>query len=204
MLCDFVCFDLCGILQCGLDVEIDVNVIIEGNVLIGNNVVIGVGLIFKDCEIDDNMVICLYSVIEGVMVGENCIVGLFICLCFGVELCDDVYVGNFVEMKNVCFGEGLKVNYLIYFGDVEIGKGVNVGVGVIICNYDGVNKYKIVIGDDVFVGFDCQFVVFVIIGNGVIIGAGIILMKNVVEGELVIICVLECKIVGWQCLVKKK
>lgn len=104
-----------------MDVEIDINVIIEGNVILGDNVIIGMGCVFKDCEIDDNMIICLYSVIEGVMVVENCIVGFFICLCFGVELCNDVYVGNFVEVKNVCLGEGLKVNYLMYLGDVEVG-----------------------------------------------------------------------------------
>ncbi|RND27398.1 bifunctional N-acetylglucosamine-1-phosphate uridyltransferase/glucosamine-1-phosphate acetyltransferase, partial [Vibrio cholerae] len=99
-----------------------------------NNVVIGAGSILKDCEIDDNTVIRPYSVIEGATVGENCTVGPFTRLRPGAELRDDAHVGNFVEMKNARLGEGSKANHLTYLGDAEIGKGVNVGAGVITCN----------------------------------------------------------------------
>ncbi|WP_353495203.1 bifunctional UDP-N-acetylglucosamine diphosphorylase/glucosamine-1-phosphate N-acetyltransferase GlmU [Vibrio cholerae] len=204
MLRDPARFDLRGTLQCGSDVEIDVNVIIEGNVSIGNNVVIGAGSILKDCEIDDNTVIRPYSVIEGATVGENCTVGPFTRLRPGAELRDDAHVGNFVEMKNARLGEGSKANHLTYLGDAEIGKGVNVGAGVITCNYDGANKHKTVIGDDVFVGSDCQLVAPVTIGNGATIGASTTLTKNVAEGELVITRAPERKIAGWQRPAKKK
>lgn len=107
-------------------------------------------------------------------------------------------------MKKVCFGKGFKVGYLIYLGDVEIGDNVNIGVGIIICNYDGVNKYKMIIGDDVFVGLDIQLVVLVMVGNGVMIVVGIIVMCNIVDNELVLSCVLQVYKQGWQCLVKKK
>lgn len=165
---------------------------------------IGAGSILKDCEIDDNTVIRPYSVIEGATVGENCTVGPFTRLRPGAELRDDAHVGNFVEMKNARLGEGSKANHLTYLGDAEIGKGVNVGAGVITCNYDGANKHKTVIGDDVFVGSDCQLVAPVTIGNGATIGAGTTLTKNVAEGELVITRAPERKIAGWQRPAKKK
>ncbi|MBA5764183.1 bifunctional UDP-N-acetylglucosamine diphosphorylase/glucosamine-1-phosphate N-acetyltransferase GlmU [Vibrio sp. 404] len=204
MLRDPARFDLRGELQCGLDVEIDVNVIIEGSVSIGDNVRIGAGCILKDCEIDDNTVIRPYSVIEGAIVGEECTVGPFTRLRPGAELHNHAHVGNFVEMKNACLGEGSKANHLTYLGDAEIGQRVNVGAGVITCNYDGANKFKTVIGDDVFVGSDCQLIAPVTIANGATIGAGTTLTKDVAEGELVITRAKERKITGWQRPVKKK
>lgn len=204
MLCDLVCFDLCGMFIYGCDVEIDINVIIEGNVIFGYCVKIGIGCVIKNSVIGDDCEISLYIVVEDVNLVVVCIIGLFVCLCFGVELLEGVYVGNFVEMKKVCLGKGFKVGYLIYLGDVEIGDNVNIGVGIIICNYDGVNKFKIIIGDDVFVGFDIQLVVLVIVGKGVIIVVGIIVMCNVGENVLVISRVLQIQKEGWCCLVKKK
>ncbi len=204
MLRDPARFDLRGELQCGMDVEIDVNVIIEGNVSIGDNVFIGAGSVLKDCEIDDNTLIRPYSVIEGASVGEDCTVGPFTRLRPGADLRNDAHVGNFVEVKNARIGEGSKANHLTYIGDAEIGQRVNVGAGVITCNYDGVNKHKTIIGDDVFVGSDCQLVAPVTIANGATIGAGTTLTKDVAEGELVITRAKEKKIAGWQRPVKKK
>lgn len=122
------------------------------------------------------------------MVGEDVQIGFFVCLCLGVKLVVEVYIGNFVEVKNISVGFGLKVNYFIYLGDVEIGVGLNIGVGIIICNYDGVNKFKIIIGDVVFIGFNSLLVVFVMIGNGVIVGVGLIIICDVVENSLVVEC----------------
>jgi bifunctional UDP-N-acetylglucosamine pyrophosphorylase / glucosamine-1-phosphate N-acetyltransferase len=161
-------FDLRGKLQCGTDVEIDVNVIIEGNVSIGNNVLIGAGCVLKDCEIDDNSVIRPYSVIEGATVGEDCTVGPFTRLRPGAELVGDSHVGNFVEMKKSRLGRGSKANHLTYLGDADIGDRVNIGAGTITCNYDGVNKFKTEIGDDVFVGSDTQLIAPVKIAKGAI------------------------------------
>lgn len=203
MLRDPARFDLRGELQCGTDVEIDVNVLIEGQVSIGNNVMIGAGSILKDCEIDDNTIIRPYSVIEGATVGENCTIGPFTRLRPGAELHNDAHVGNFVEMKNARLGEGSKANHLTYLGDAEIGQRVNIGAGVITCNYDGANKFKTVIGDDVFVGSDSQLVAPVTIADGVTIGAGTTLTKSVAQGELVITRAKEKRITGWKRPVKK-
>lgn len=204
MLRDPARFDLRGELQCGMDVEIDVNVIIEGSVSIGDNVVIGAGCVLKDCEIDDNTIIRPYSVIEGATIGEECTVGPFTRLRPGAELRKDAHVGNFVEVKNTCLGEGSKANHLTYLGDAEIGQRVNVGAGVITCNYDGVNKFKTIIGDDVFVGSDSQLIAPVTVASGATIGAGTTLSKDVAEGELVITRAKERKITGWQRPVKQK
>ncbi|WP_122033457.1 bifunctional UDP-N-acetylglucosamine diphosphorylase/glucosamine-1-phosphate N-acetyltransferase GlmU [Aliivibrio sp. EL58] len=196
-------FDLRGSLQCGMDIEIDVNVIIEGNVTIGDNVVIGAGCVLKDCEIDDNTIIRPYSVIEGATVGEDCTVGPFTRLRPGAELCNDAHVGNFVEVKNVRLGEGSKANHLTYLGDAEIGKRVNVGAGVITCNYDGANKFKTVIGDDVFVGSDSQLIAPISIANGATVGAGSTVTKDVAENELYISRAKDRRIANWQRPTKK-
>ncbi|MGR6841006.1 bifunctional UDP-N-acetylglucosamine diphosphorylase/glucosamine-1-phosphate N-acetyltransferase GlmU [Aliivibrio wodanis] len=191
-------FDLRGSLQCGMDIEIDVNVIIEGNVTLGDNVMIGAGCVLKDCEIDDNTIIRPYSVIEGATVGEECTVGPFTRLRPGAELCNDAHVGNFVEVKNARLGEGSKANHLTYLGDAEIGKRVNVGAGVITCNYDGANKFKTVIGDDVFVGSDCQLIAPITIANGATVGAGSTVTKDVAENELYISRAKDRRIANWQ------
>ncbi|PQJ83163.1 bifunctional UDP-N-acetylglucosamine diphosphorylase/glucosamine-1-phosphate N-acetyltransferase GlmU [Aliivibrio sifiae] len=196
-------FDLRGSLQCGMDIEIDVNVIIEGNVTLGDNVVIGAGCVLKDCEIDDNTIVRPYSVIEGATVGEDCTVGPFTRLRPGAELCNDAHVGNFVEVKNVRLGEGSKANHLTYLGDAEIGQRVNVGAGVITCNYDGANKFKTIIGDDVFVGSDSQLIAPVTIANGATVGAGSTVTKDVSENELYISRAKERRIANWQRPVKK-
>ncbi len=196
-------FDLRGELQCGMDCEIDANVIIEGSVTLGDNVVIGTGCVLKDCEIDDNTVVRPYSVIEGATVGEECTVGPFTRLRPGADMRNDSHVGNFVEVKNVRLGEGSKANHLTYLGDAEIGQRVNVGAGVITCNYDGANKFKTIIGDDVFVGSDSQLIAPVTIANGSTVGAGATVTKDVAEGELVITRAKERKIANWQRPTKK-
>ena len=204
MLRDPARFDLRGALQCGMDCEIDANVIIEGNVTLGDNVMIGAGCVLKDCEIDDNTIVRPYSVIEGATVGEECTVGPFTRLRPGAELRNDAHVGNFVEVKNARIGEGSKANHLTYLGDAEIGQRTNIGAGTITCNYDGANKFKTMIGNDVFVGSDSQLVAPVSIADGATIGAGTTLTKDVEAGELVITRVKERKITGWQRPVKQK
>ncbi len=108
MLRDPARFDLRGELQCGMDCEIDANVIIEGKVSLGDNVVIGAGCVLKDCEIDDNTIVRPYSVIEGATVGEECTVGPFTRLRPGAEMRNDSHVGNFVEVKTRVSVKALK------------------------------------------------------------------------------------------------
>ncbi|MGF1770058.1 bifunctional UDP-N-acetylglucosamine diphosphorylase/glucosamine-1-phosphate N-acetyltransferase GlmU [Enterovibrio makurazakiensis] len=204
MLRDPARFDLRGQLQCGTDVEIDVNVVIEGTVTLGDNVVIGAGCVLKDCEIDDNTVVRPYSVIEGASVGEACTVGPFARLRPGAELVGDSHVGNFVEVKNTRIGKGSKANHLTYLGDAELGDRVNIGAGTITCNYDGANKFKTIIEDDVFVGSDSQLVAPVTIKKGATIGAGTTLTTSVNEGQLVITRAKSRMIDGWKRPTKQK
>ena len=197
-------FDVRGTVEHGKDVSIDVNVILEGNVKLGNNVKIGAGCVLKNVTVGDNVEIKPYSVLEDAVIGEKSAIGPFSRLRPGTQLAEGTHVGNFVEIKNAQVGKGSKVNHLTYVGDAEVGSNVNIGAGVITCNYDGANKFKTIIGDDVFVGSDSQLVAPVEIANGATIGAGSTITKNVAEGELVITRVAQKHIQGWQRPAKKK
>ncbi|MDG2960714.1 bifunctional UDP-N-acetylglucosamine diphosphorylase/glucosamine-1-phosphate N-acetyltransferase GlmU [Bisgaard Taxon 10/6] len=197
-------FDLRGELEHGKDVEIDVNVIIEGKVKLGNGVKIGAGCVLKNVTIGDNTEIKPYSVLEDSTVGDKAAIGPFSRLRPGAELAAETHVGNFVEIKKAKVGKGSKVNHLTYVGDAEIGAACNIGAGVITCNYDGANKFKTVIGDNVFVGSDAQLVAPVKVGNGATIGAGSTITKDVAAGELVTTRVPQRHTAGWERPAKKK
>lgn len=197
-------FDLRGNLSHGKDVEIDVNVILEGKIVLGNRVKIGAGAILKNCEIGDDVEIKPYSVIEDSVIGKQAKIGPFSRLRPGTTLAEETHIGNFVEIKNAQIAQGSKVNHLTYIGDSEIGQRCNIGAGVITCNYDGANKFKTVIGDNVFVGSDCQLVAPVKIASGSTIGAGTTVTKDIAEQELVISRVPQRHIQGWQRPTKKK
>lgn len=204
MLRDPARFDLRGELTAGRDVEIDINVIVEGRVTLGNRVKIGAGCVIKNAVIGDDCEISPYTVIENATLEAACTIGPFARLRPGAELAEGAHVGNFVEMKKARLGKGSKAGHLSYLGDAEIGDNVNIGAGTITCNYDGVNKHKTVIGNDVFVGSDTQLVAPVTVANGVTIGAGTTVTRDVAENELVISRVKQKQIQGWQRPVKKK
>ena len=203
MLLDPARFDLRGELIHGRDISIDTNVIIEGTVKLGDRVRIGTGCVLKDCVIGDDCEISPYTVIENSTLATECTVGPFALLRPGEDLAEKAHVGNFVEMKKARLGKGSKAGHLSYLGDAEIGDNVNIGAGTITCNYDGANKFKTIIGDDVFVGSDTQLVAPVTIGNGVTIAAGTTVTKNVAEKELVLSRVKQTHIQGWKRPVKK-
>jgi bifunctional UDP-N-acetylglucosamine pyrophosphorylase/glucosamine-1-phosphate N-acetyltransferase len=102
----------------------------------------------------------------------------------GSEIGENAHVGNFVETKKIKLGKGSKANHLTYLGDAEIGSGVNIGAGTITCNYDGVNKHKTIIGDNVFVGSDSTLVAPVKINKGAYIAAGSCITDDVPEDAL--------------------
>ncbi len=197
-------FDLRGALIHGKDVEIDVNVIIEGNVQLGDRVRIGAGCVLKNCKIDNDVEIRPYSVIEDAVVGAKAMIGPFSRLRPGAELAEETHIGNFVEIKKATIGKGSKVNHLTYVGDAEIGSDCNIGAGVITCNYDGANKFKTTIGNNVFVGSDVQLVAPVTLADDSTIGAGTTVTKDVAQGELVISRIPQRHIQGWQRPSKKK
>ena len=196
-------FDLRGELTCGQDVDIDVNVIIEGKVSLGNGVKIGAGCILKNCDIADNAEIKANTIIEGATIGEGAGIGPFARIRPDTVLEKDVHIGNFVEVKKSTLGEGTKCGHLSYLGDSVIGRGVNVGAGVITCNYDGANKFQTIIGDDVFVGSDCQLVAPVTIGNGATTGAGTTVVSDVPDNALAVTRTKQRNVEGWKRPVKK-
>ncbi|WP_395489853.1 bifunctional UDP-N-acetylglucosamine diphosphorylase/glucosamine-1-phosphate N-acetyltransferase GlmU [Cedecea davisae] len=204
MLRDPARFDLRGELVHGRDVEIDTNVIVEGKVTLGNRVKIGTGCVIKNAVIGDDCEISPYTVIEDATFEAACTIGPFARLRPGAELAEGAHVGNFVEIKKARLGKGSKAGHLSYLGDAEIGDNVNIGAGTITCNYDGANKHKTIIGDDVFVGSDTQLVAPVTVARGVTIGAGTTITRDVAENELVISRVKQTHIQGWQRPVKKK
>ncbi|MCF6768014.1 bifunctional UDP-N-acetylglucosamine diphosphorylase/glucosamine-1-phosphate N-acetyltransferase GlmU [Thiotrichales bacterium 19S11-10] len=176
--------DIRGDIKVGQDTVIDVNVILEGNVKIGKNCQISANCILKDVIIADNVVIKPNSMLEGVKVDSEVEIGPFARIRPDTYLSQGAKVGNFVEIKKSTIGNDSKINHLSYIGDTEVGDRVNIGAGVITCNYDGANKHQTIIEDDVFVGSDSQLVAPVKLGKGSFIGSGSTITKNTPEGKL--------------------
>ncbi|MDQ7016840.1 MAG: bifunctional UDP-N-acetylglucosamine diphosphorylase/glucosamine-1-phosphate N-acetyltransferase GlmU [Gammaproteobacteria bacterium] len=190
--------DVRGRLQVGRDVMIDVNVLFEGEVILADGVQIGANCVIRNTKIGTGTVIKENSVIDQSEVASECVIGPFARLRPGTQLSTDVHVGNFVELKNSIVAPHSKINHLSYVGDSDIGSRVNIGAGTITCNYDGANKHRTVIGDDVFVGSDTQLVAPVTVERGVTIGAGTTVTENIEAGMLVISRVKQKVIGGWQ------
>jgi len=190
--------DIRGEISIAEDVVIDVNVVFEGNVSLGNGVHIGPNCVIKNSIIAANTYIDSHCVIDNATIGEQCNVGPYARLRPGTVLKDKAKIGNFVETKNAEIGLGSKVNHLSYIGDAELGGNVNIGAGTITCNYDGANKHKTIIDDDVFVGSNTALVAPVKIGKGATIGAGSTINKNAPDGELTLTRVKQSTLSGWQ------
>ena len=190
--------DVRGRLNCGRDVEIDVGCIFEGDVSLGNNVHVGAYSIIRNAGIADGARIAHYSLIDSSEVGANCHIGPYARLRPGTRLHDDVHIGNFVEVKNSEIAQGSKANHLSYIGDSTVGSCVNIGAGTITCNYDGANKHRTVIEDDVFIGSATQLVAPVTVGRGATIGAGSTITKDAPAGELTLSRSKQTTVAGWK------
>ncbi len=191
-------FDCRGALSFEQDVQIDINVIVEGTVKIGKACRIGPNCFLKNCEIEAGSVIEANCVIEDAYIGKSCSIGPFARIRPGTRLADEAKIGNFVETKKALIGKGSKVNHLSYIGDAEMGEGVNVGAGTITCNYDGVNKFKTIIGNQVFIGSNTALVAPVTVADGATIGAGSTITKNVESKQLALSRSKQSNIDGWQ------
>ncbi|MHB1142064.1 MAG: bifunctional UDP-N-acetylglucosamine diphosphorylase/glucosamine-1-phosphate N-acetyltransferase GlmU [Sulfuricaulis sp.] len=190
--------DVRGELTCGRDVVIDVNVIFEGKVTLGDRVQVGPNNVIRDSRIGSGTVIHPNCVIEQADIGADCRIGPFARLRPEAKLAAQVHVGNFVEVKKSEVGEGSKMNHLSYIGDTTIGSGVNIGAGTITCNYDGANKHRTVIGDNVFVGSNTALVAPVTVGAGATIGAGSVITKEAPPGELTLTRAPQMTKPGWK------
>lgn len=190
-------FDLRGELKVGKDVQIDINVIFEGDCEIGDNVQIGAGCIIKNSKIASGTIIASYSIFDNAVVGENNQIGPFARLRPNAVTADDVHIGNFVELKNTQMASGAKANHLAYLGDSTVGQKTNIGAGTITANYDGVNKSKTMIGDDVRIGSNAVLVAPVTIGDKATIGAGSVITKDCDENKLVVARGKQVTIENW-------
>jgi len=191
--------DIRGSLHCGRDVLIDVNCVFEGDVTLEDDVEIGPHCVIKNAVIATGTRLAAFTHIDDAKVGPGSKIGPFARLRPGTQLAAETHVGNFVEIKNATVGHGSKVNHLSYVGDASIGAHVNIGAGTITCNYDGANKHKTIIEDDVFVGSDTQLVAPVTVGRGATIAAGSTITKNVPAESLTLCRAREQRsIQGWK------
>ena len=195
--------DIRGELLCSQDVEIDVNCVFEGRVVLESGVRIGANCIVKDAVIRAGTEVLPFCHIEGADIGAQSRVGPYSRLRPGATLAGRNHIGNFVEVKKSEIGSGSKVNHLTYIGDATVGERVNVGAGTITCNYDGVNKFRTVIGDDAFIGSGTELVAPVVIGNGATIGAGSTITRAAPEGKLTLARSRQTTIEGWHRPTKK-
>jgi bifunctional UDP-N-acetylglucosamine pyrophosphorylase/glucosamine-1-phosphate N-acetyltransferase len=154
------------------------------------------------CRIGNDCHIKAASVLEDSVLGEDVAVGPMAHLRPGTVLGNKVKIGNFVETKKIVMGEGSKASHLTYLGDAEIGRNVNIGCGTITCNYDGVNKHRTVIGDEVFIGSDVQLVAPVTVGKNSLVAAGTTVTTDVPPDSLAISRVPQVNKIGWR--LKKK
>jgi len=178
--------------------------ILRGETTIGSGCCIGPHVTIDDCHIADRVIVKAGSVLAESEVGAGTDIGPMAHLRPGTRLAGENKIGNFVETKKAEIGFGSKASHLTYLGDCELGSGVNIGCGTITCNYDGVNKHRTVIEDDVFVGSDTQFVAPVTIGRNSLIGAGSTITKDVPPDALALARVEQKVVEGWALRRKKK
>ncbi|MGP5492647.1 bifunctional UDP-N-acetylglucosamine diphosphorylase/glucosamine-1-phosphate N-acetyltransferase GlmU [Psychrobacter celer] len=171
--------DIRGTLSAGQDVFVDVGVVFEGDCTLGDNVYIEAGCVIKNAHIGNACHIKPYCVIDHAKIGAGVDVGPFAHLRPESVLADQSKVGNFVEIKKSTIGQGSKVNHLSYVGDSTVGTGVNIGAGVITCNYDGANKSQTIIEDNAFIGSNASLVAPVTIGDTATVAAGSVITKDV-------------------------
>ena len=195
--------DIRGEIETGSDVEIDINALFQGRVSLGNGVKIGANVVIKDSKIADNVNILHGSTIDGAEIGEGASVGPYARIRPGTILKENTKIGNFVETKNAIIGKGSKASHLAYIGDAELGENVNIGAGTIFCNYDGVNKHKTIIGDNVFVGSNSVLVAPVTLADNTFVAAGSSINSDVPADSLAVARAKQRNIPGWKRPTKK-
>jgi len=190
--------------EIGTDTILHPNVHLHGKTTIGKNCIIETGVVIVDSQIADGSHIKAASAIEESRIGSGCKIGPMAHLRPGSVLTGHNKIGNFVEMKKSVLGEKSQASHLTYIGDSEVGKNVNFGCGTITCNYDGVNKHKTTVEDEVFVGSDCQFIAPVTIGRNSLIAAGTTVTQDVPADSLALARTEQTNIDGWRLRKQKK
>ncbi len=178
--------DIRGTVNCGKDCVIDVNVIFEDAVTLGDNVEIGANSVIRAATIGDGVQILPGTNIDGATIGRGSVIGPYARIRPGTTLDEGVKIGNFVEIKSSKIGAGSKANHLSYIGDAEIGQGCNIGAGTIFCNYDGANKHKSVLGNNVFIGSNCVLVAPIRLEDEAFVAAGSAINNDVPAENLAV------------------
>jgi bifunctional UDP-N-acetylglucosamine pyrophosphorylase / glucosamine-1-phosphate N-acetyltransferase len=194
--------DVRGNLNIGKDVTIDVGCVFEGSVYLADGVHIKPYCIIKNSTINASTTIEAFSHIDDANIGANNKIGPYARIRPQTHTQNDVHIGNFVELKNTKVDNASKINHLSYMGDAVIGANVNIGAGVITCNYDGVNKYLTHIEDNCFIGSDVQLIAPVKIEQGATIGAGSTITKTAKANALTLSRAKQISIEDWQRPVK--
>jgi bifunctional UDP-N-acetylglucosamine pyrophosphorylase/glucosamine-1-phosphate N-acetyltransferase len=197
-LADPLRLDVRGDLSCGTDVSIDVNCVFEGKVALGEGVEVGAHCVLRNVEVGAGTRIEPFTHIDQAMIGRGCRIGPYARIRPGTRLAEDVHIGNFVEIKASDIAAHSKANHLAYVGDSSVGRNVNIGAGTITCNYDGANKHRTVIEDDVFIGSDTQLVAPVTVRRGATIGAGSTITAEVPADQLTLSRAKQVSIAGWK------
>ena len=160
-------------------------IFLSNDTLFGKNVTVEPYVVIsKKVKIGNNVVIRSFSHIEGTTIGKNSIVGPYARLRPGTVLKEGVKIGNFVETKNSKINKKTKINHLSYIGDTFVGENSNIGAGTITCNYDGVNKSKTKIEENVFIGSNSSLVAPVKIEKNSTVGAGSVITENIKKNSL--------------------
>ncbi len=170
----------------GRDTVIHPNVIIEGETVVGDGCSIRSGTRISNSKIGNGVEILDNCVITDAEIAAGARIGPFAHLRPAAKIGENAHVGNFVEIKKSELGRGSKANHLTYIGDATIGENTNIGAGTITCNYDGKNKHRTEIGDNVKIGSDTMLVAPVKIGDGSVTGAGSVVTKDVAPNKLVV------------------
>ena len=187
-----------GMVSCGKNVKIDLNVIIEGDVRLGDNVSVGAHSILRDCTIGKGTMINPFSLVEGSVIGENCFVGPYGRIRPNVSVGDHVSIGNFVEIKNSNIASKCQINHHSFVGDSDLAEQVTIGAGVITCNHDGAGVNRTVISRGVYVGSGCNLVAPLKINANAMIAAGSTITDEVAADTLTIARSRQVKIENWK------
>ena len=187
-----------GMISCGENVKFDSNVIIEGNVKLEDGVLVGANSILKDCTIGKGTTINPFSLVEGAVIGENCLIGPYGRIRQGVSIEDRVQIGNFVEIKNSNIASKCRINHLSFVGDADLAEQVTIGAGTITCNHDGVGINRTIIEQGAYVGSGCNLVAPLKINTNATIASGSTITKEVSAGTLTIARSRQVKIENWK------
>jgi bifunctional UDP-N-acetylglucosamine pyrophosphorylase/glucosamine-1-phosphate N-acetyltransferase len=167
-------------MEAGVTLVAPETVFLSADTKFGRDVVVEPFVVFgPGVTVEDNAVIRSFSHLDRAHVGERTLVGPYARLRPGAHLCEDVHIGNFVEVKEATIEAGAKANHLAYIGDARLGAGANFGAGAIVCNYDGVEKHRTDIGKGAFIGSNSALVAPVTVGEGAYVATGSVITRDV-------------------------